>query len=178
MWHNSPNIHRSWVFQAQPQAEGTLGRSSANLSKPFSVATLTTLRKRRDIAKRAGNCVQRAKRSGEKLSKATLNAPLAHLKRFFQWLAGQPGYKSRLQYSDADYFNLPGKDVRVARARREQVVHVIRFATTFGRLLKTPAFGISIPTVSGIGFSVLGRKSARHPRSSRPGVRTSGIRRY
>ncbi|MBC7773388.1 MAG: site-specific integrase, partial [Pyrinomonadaceae bacterium] len=60
-------------------------------------------------------------RSGEKLSKATLNATLAHVKRFFHWLAGQPGYKSRLQYSDADYFNLSEKDVRVATAKREQV---------------------------------------------------------
>ena len=64
---------------------------------------------------------QKAQRSGAKLSKATLHATLAHVKRFFQWLAGQPGYKSRLQYSDADYFNLSEKDVRVATARREQV---------------------------------------------------------
>ena len=32
-----------------------------------------------------------ARRPGSKLSKATLNATLAHLKRFFQWLAGQAG---------------------------------------------------------------------------------------
>lgn len=63
---------------------------------------------------------QLGQRSGERLSKATLHATLAHLKRFFQWLAGQPGYKSRLQYSDADYFNLSEKDTRVATARREQ----------------------------------------------------------
>lgn len=63
---------------------------------------------------------QRAKQSGEKLSKATLYATLTHLKRFFQWLAGQPGYKSRLQYSDAEYFNLSSNDIRVATARREQ----------------------------------------------------------
>ncbi len=63
---------------------------------------------------------QKALRSGEKLSKATLNATLANLKRFFQWLAGQPGYKSQFQYSDADYFNLSENDVRVATARREQ----------------------------------------------------------
>lgn len=63
---------------------------------------------------------QRSLKSGEKLSKATLHATLAHLKRFFQWLAGQPGYKSRLQYSDADYFNLSDKDMRVATAHREQ----------------------------------------------------------
>jgi integrase len=62
----------------------------------------------------------RAERSGDKLSKATLNATLANLKRFFQWLAGQPGYRSRFQYSDADYFNLSENDVRVATACREQ----------------------------------------------------------
>ena len=65
---------------------------------------------------------QRAQQSGEKLSKATLHATLAHLKRFFQWLAGQPGYKSRLQYPDAEYFNLSDKDTRIATAKREQKV--------------------------------------------------------
>lgn len=59
--------------------------------------------------------------TGEPLSKATTYATLAHLKRFFHWLAGQPGYRSRIQYADAEYFNLPEKDVRVATARREQV---------------------------------------------------------
>jgi integrase len=63
---------------------------------------------------------QRNQQTGEKLSKATLHATLAHVKAFFHWLAGQPGYKSRLQYSDADYFNLSEKDVRIATARREQ----------------------------------------------------------
>jgi integrase/recombinase XerC len=56
-----------------------------------------------------------------------------HLKLFFQWLALRPGYKSRLQYSDAEYFNLSEKETRVATARRlqkcptlEQIKHVIR----------------------------------------------------
>jgi integrase len=64
---------------------------------------------------------QKNQQTGEKLSKATLHSTLAAVKAFFHWLAGQPGYKSRLQYSDADYFNLSEKDVRVATARREQV---------------------------------------------------------
>lgn len=70
--------------------------------------------------------------TGEKLSAATRYATLAHLKRFFQWLALQPGYRSKLNYSDADYFNLSDKDARVATARRprpvptlERVKHVI-----------------------------------------------------
>jgi len=59
--------------------------------------------------------------TGEKLSKATLHATFAHLKRFFQWLSREPGYKSRVRYSDAEYFNLSDKDTRVATARREKV---------------------------------------------------------
>ena len=63
---------------------------------------------------------QTGQRSGEKLSKSTLHATLTQLKRFFQWLVREPGYKSHIQYSDADYFNLSGKDTRIATAHREQ----------------------------------------------------------
>jgi integrase len=54
------------------------------------------------------------------LSKATLHATLTQLKRFFQWVVWQPGYKSRIQYSDAEYFNLSEKDTRIATAKRHQ----------------------------------------------------------
>jgi len=75
---------------------------------------------------------QKGQQSGEKLSKATLHATLTQLKRFFQWLAMQPGYKSRIQYVDAEYFNISEKDARIATAKRqqrfptvEQIKHVI-----------------------------------------------------
>jgi len=75
---------------------------------------------------------QTGQRSGEKLSKATLYATLTQLQKFFFWLAGQPGYR-KLNYSDADYFNLSDKDTRIATAHREQrsptleqVQHVIQ----------------------------------------------------
>src|SRR6266496_4229718 len=63
---------------------------------------------------------QKAVRSKNGLSKATLNSTLMQLKRFFQWLSEKPGYKSRFRYSDAEYFNLSEKDTRIATARREQ----------------------------------------------------------
>lgn len=63
---------------------------------------------------------QNNQQTGAKLSKATLHATLAQLRMFFLWLAGQPGYKSRFQYSDADYFNLSENEVRIATAKREQ----------------------------------------------------------
>lgn len=75
---------------------------------------------------------QTGRRSGEKLSKATMHATLTQLKQFFFWLADQPGYRARLRYSDADYFNPGDKEVRVATGQRkrkaptlEQVKHVI-----------------------------------------------------
>jgi integrase len=75
---------------------------------------------------------QRSQKGGERLSKATLHSTLAHLKRFFHWLAGQPGYRRRLSYSDSNYFNLSEKAARIATTRRdkpfptiEQVKHVI-----------------------------------------------------
>lgn len=74
----------------------------------------------------------RNRKSGKGLSKATMNSTLRALKTFFQWLAMQPGYKSRLTYTDMEYFNLSQKDARVATARRErpvptleQIKHVI-----------------------------------------------------
>jgi site-specific recombinase XerD len=42
-------------------------------------------------------------RSGERLTQATLYSTLRHLRAFFHWLAGQPGYRSKLTYADADY---------------------------------------------------------------------------
>eukprot|EP01035_Chromulina_nebulosa_P057958 gene57958-79400_t len=59
-------------------------------------------------------------RTGERLSRATVHTTLTALRSFFIWLAGQPGYKRLLSYSDADYFNLSEKEVRVAQAVREK----------------------------------------------------------
>lgn len=61
---------------------------------------------------------QRNARTGEILSKSSLVSILRELKRFFFWLAYQPGYK-RLQHDWAYHFNPPRKALEVARARRE-----------------------------------------------------------
>jgi len=57
-------------------------------------------------------------KTGKGLSKATMNSTLRHLKTFFEWLSMQQGYKSRISYPEAEYFNLSEKDSRVATARR------------------------------------------------------------
>jgi integrase len=81
---------------------------------------------------KAALAAQSSLRTKDRLSKATLYATLSAVKRFFVWLAGQPDFRSRISYSDAEYFNLSFKETRVAKARREermptldQIRHVI-----------------------------------------------------
>ncbi len=138
--HNSNNerIKRryfAYLKEAKRQSETTVDQAAKALArfevdtrnrdfKAFHVELAVSFKRR--LAEQISHS------SGKRLSKATLHATLAHLKRFFHWLAGQPGYKSRLSYSDAEYFNLSEKDTRVATARREkpfptleQVAHVL-----------------------------------------------------
>jgi integrase len=65
---------------------------------------------------------QTSVRTGKPLSRATVHSTLSALKAFFFWLAGQPGYKSKIAYDDANYFNLSDKDVRIANASRQRPV--------------------------------------------------------
>lgn len=69
---------------------------------------------------------QQSERSGQPLSKATLSRTLNALKGLFRWLAGQPGFRSRLSYSDAEYFNLSEKDARIAMAHRDTPVPTLQ----------------------------------------------------
>jgi integrase len=64
-------------------------------------------------------------RSGEPLSKSTVLATVRDLRAFFLWLAREPGFRSCIDYGDADYFSLSDKDVAVARARRERDVPTV-----------------------------------------------------
>ncbi|QYK39825.1 MAG: site-specific integrase [Paracoccaceae bacterium] len=72
-------------------------------------------------------------RTGAPLSKATVDGILRAVKDFLDWLADQPGYRSRIQRRDLEYFNLGAKGVRIAHAvrfkrvpTREQCDHAFR----------------------------------------------------
>jgi integrase len=138
--HNAPNerIKRryfAYLIEAQGHSEQTIDAVAKALArfevfirykdfKSFHIEQAKAFK--RDLAERQSDL------TGEPLSKATLYATLTALKRFFIWLAGQPGYKSRISYSDAEYFNLSAKETRIAKATRparvptlEQIRHVI-----------------------------------------------------
>ena len=112
---------------------------------------------------------QESRTTGKKLSKATLNSTLAHLKRFFQWLALQPGYKSRLSYSDAEYFNLSEKDSRIATARRpravstvEQIKHVLAMMPTASAIDRRNRALIAFTLLTGARDSAIASIKLKH----------------
>src|ERR1035437_565378 len=126
--HNAGNerIKRkyfAYVKEAKRHSGPTVDASAKALNR-FEVYTrhrdFKTFHVDQAVAFKKHLAEQKGQQSGETLSKATLYATVTQLKRFFQWVARQPGYKSRFQYSDADYFNLSDKDTRIATARREQ----------------------------------------------------------
>ena len=129
MSKNSPQNERikrqyfAYLKEAKRHSEPTVDAAAKALDR-FEVYT-----KHRDfkafhyeqaVAFKKHLAEQKNLQSGETLSKATLYATLTQLKRFFQWLSLQTGYKSRFKYTDAEYFNLSDKDTRIATAQREQ----------------------------------------------------------
>lgn len=129
--------HRYFIYlkEAKRLSEQTLdavAKALARFEDYTQYKDFKTFHIQQAIAFKSHLAKQKGQRSGHVLSKATLHSTLAALQRFFQWLAGQPGYKSRLNYSDADYFNLSDKDMHIATARRaqntptlEQIQHVL-----------------------------------------------------
>jgi len=57
-------------------------------------------------------------RTDKPLSASTFYSTLGALKSFFEWLAQQSGYRSRIKPADAAYFNPPDKLAQVATAHR------------------------------------------------------------
>jgi integrase len=76
---------------------------------------------------------QQNTRTGARLSFSSTNGTLREVKMFFKWLADQPGYKSKITHSDADYLS-PDRKSETARrgscwkphASPEQVRHLLK----------------------------------------------------
>ena len=128
--HNAANerVKRDYfafLREAKGRDTATIDRVAQSLAK-FEASTrhkdFKRFHKQQAVAfkKRLGEAIN--VKSGERLSKATVQSTLRDLKAFFEWLAREPGFRSHLSYSDADYFNLSEKDTAIARARREKRV--------------------------------------------------------
>jgi integrase/recombinase XerD len=125
-----------YLKEARRLSEHSIDAAAAALSK-FEEYTRYRDFKRFHIEQAMGFkrklATQVSQRTGEPLSSSTVLATLNALRAFFHWLAGQPGYRSRLTHADADYFALSEHDTRIAKATHdrpvptiEQILHVLR----------------------------------------------------
>jgi site-specific recombinase XerC len=107
--------------------------------------------------------------AGRGLAKATISSRLASLKAFFQWLALQPGFRSRLTYSDAEYFNASANDERIAKAVRErpvpsieQIRHVLTSMSVRSDIERRNQALIAFTLLSGARDNAIASMSLKH----------------
>lgn len=162
--HNASNerVKREYfrfLAEAKGRATATIDRVAKSLAR-FEVDTrhkdFRRFHREQAVAfkRRLGEAT--SERSGERLSKATLQSTLRDLKAFFEWLAREPGFRSHIEYADADYFNLSEKDAAIARARREkavptldQVQHVLSVMPTATALERRDRALVAFATITG-----------------------------
>jgi integrase len=107
--------------------------------------------------------------TGERLSASTLFATLSALRTFFKWLAGQPGYRSKISYSDADYFGADRMETAVAKAHREprvptleQIRHVLKSLPAEGAIEKRNQALIAFTILTGARDTAIASMKLRH----------------
>ena len=138
--HNPSNerIKRTYLVfekEARRQSEATIDSIAKSLSRFEEYTNYKDFKRfhfEQAVAFKRHLASQLNQQTGKPLSKSTISITLRHLKRFFEWLSQQPGYKSGFSYSDAEYFNLSEKDARVASSKRptqvptvDQIKHVL-----------------------------------------------------
>lgn len=107
--------------------------------------------------------------TGKPLAKATIHSRLMAVKTFYQWLAREPGYRSRLNYSDAEYFNPSANDSRIATTRREgptpdlaQIHHVLDTMPAETAIEKRDRAVIAFAILTGARDDAIASLSLRH----------------
>lgn len=115
----------AYLKEAKGRDEATVtgvARSLAQFETSTKARDFKRFHREQAVAFKTGLAQAVNVRTGERISKATMLSTLRDLRTFFFWLAREPGFKLKIKYCDADYFNLSDKDVAVARARREKRV--------------------------------------------------------
>lgn len=112
---------------------------------------------------------QKHHKTGKPLSLATMNGTVRHLKAFIEWLSQETGYKSRIKYSDAQYFNLSEKDARTAKAKRqssvasiEQIKHVLAMMPNGTAIEKRNKALIAFTLLTGARDSAIASLKIKH----------------
>jgi len=112
---------------------------------------------------------QKHHKTDKPLSLATMNSTVRHLKAFIEWLSQETGYKSRIKYSDAQYFNLSEKETRTAKAKRqapvasvEQIKHVLAVMPNHTPIEKRDRALIAFTLLTGARDSAIASLKLKH----------------
>jgi integrase len=112
---------------------------------------------------------QKHHQTGEPLSLATMNGAVRNLKAFIEWLSQEVGYKSRIKYTDAEYFNLSEKEARIAKARRnkpvatlEQIKHVLNIMPAITVIERRDRAVLAFTLLSGARDGVIASLKLKH----------------
>lgn len=117
------------------------------------------------------------KRASELSARATVVSKLRQVQQFFRWLADQDGYRSKIRYSDLEYFNPRGRDATLVRARREkqapsvqQVCHVIECLPSTTDTERRNKALITLALLTGARVAALSSLKLKHVRSDGLGI--------
>ncbi|WP_434053620.1 MAG: site-specific integrase [Roseibium sp.] len=125
-----------YLREAKGQDESSLDKvAAALLGFEEAIAFKSFKAFRREWATKYKTHMKRRKnaRTGKQLGVTTRDASLRLVKAFVEWLSTQAGYRTRITYSDAAYFNNNAREARAAHAQRpvaypsiEQCDHAFR----------------------------------------------------
>lgn len=120
--HNANNLrikrkYLVWLGDAKGFSEASIDKAAAALSVYegfLGGKDFRAFHSERARAFKRHLAAQKNARTGAPLSVSTIGSTLREAKAFFLWLADQPGYKSKITYSDADYLT-PDRKTEAAR---------------------------------------------------------------
>ena len=155
----------TWLREARGQSEATIDQVAASIDR-FEVyakrADFRSFHTERVKAFKAHLAEERSARTSNRLSHATIYATLSNLRTFFQWLAGQPGYKQSFAFGDWEYFSPSGATTSIAKARRPsraptltEIRHVIGLMPATTEIEQRNRAVVAFITVSGARVSAV-----------------------
>ena len=115
----------TYLEQAKGMADASVDQVAASIALFEESTRYKDLRKfhrNQAIAFKEQLQKQTNPKTGRLLAVATVHSRLMAVREFVIWLAGRPGFKSRINYQDAEYFRVSANDERVAKARRSRQV--------------------------------------------------------
>jgi integrase len=107
-----------YLRESKGKSDQTINQVRNSLSrfeKHTKLKDFDTFNKNQAIAFKKHMEIQK-NRKGEIISKSTLLHIINNLKAFFAWLACQKGYRSKINITDIEFFNILENDKRIAKA--------------------------------------------------------------